>query len=343
MAETSDQAEKPFPQIQGLEEDGPSQCRPWIRFRTELRHRVTGDLIQRIDSDEPQKRELENQDNHPIFELITRYETGGSRIQQAREALERPSAGQNLDSAPSYFLRIYSSAIINALRSVVKYYPSQDLSGSTLEIKWPYPILVHHYDALGKFKEDCDATVPNELCDREKDASAHITHLLRFMDENIMERVRAEEERLEEGFHTFENLWIIFKPGSTVVFRDNRSEWSAMVISNVTGGIYENVTTSWKINGWHLEFNGTYLGRCHNGMNISPFDGEMTWKGNTIFVPDRENIEHEETEKLISFGEMYCGLLIRQCRQHRGKAVMHPYNEVTQCLLFEPYLRIWVD
>ncbi|KAK7710327.1 hypothetical protein SLS64_005912 [Diaporthe eres] len=230
MIGASNQEIEALPQMEGPEDDEPGQCRPWIRYRTELRHRVTGELVHRSDSDEPQQRELESQDEHPIFELITRYETGGSKLEQAREELQEPSAGQILDSAPSYSLRIYSPAILNALRSVVQYYPSQDLTGSTIEVKWPYAILVHHYDELKEFKENCGAKYPDELCAREKDASTHIVHLLNFLDDNIMERVWAEAERLKEGFHTFENLWIMFKPGSTVVFRNLHSEWKAMVV-----------------------------------------------------------------------------------------------------------------
>ncbi|KAG6354620.1 hypothetical protein INS49_004638 [Diaporthe citri] len=294
------------PQMEGSQGKEPSKCRPRIRYRTELRHRVTGDLIHRSDSDKPQQRELrvENQDNQPIFELITRYETGGSKLEQAREALQEPSEGQLLDSAPSYSLRIYSSAILNALRSVVQYYPSQDLTGSTIEIKWPYPILVHHYDVLQKFRANCDAKDPDELCAREKDASAHIAHLLRFLDDNIMERVWAEEERVKKGFHTFDNLWINFKPGSTVLFRTLQSEWEAMVVSHVTGGIYQNPTAPWKVNGWQLEFDGKYLGRRVGEITPFPFDGEKSFKVDTIFVPDRDRIENEEAEKLINYGKI---------------------------------------
>lgn len=250
-------------------------------------------------------------------------------LEEAGDEIHKPSrVSQDLDSAPTYSLRIYSTAIINALRSVVQYYPNQDLSGSTIEVRWPYPILVHHYDALREFKSKCDAKDLNELCAREKDASVHITSLLSFLDDNIMERVRAEEKRLENGFHTFENSWIMYKPGSTVIVRDLNSKWRAMVISTVTGGIYQNQTTPWIIIGWRLEFDGTYLGRCQTDINLSKFDGERHFGTNTVFVHYRARIEHEEAEKLITYGKMYCGLLMRQCRQHTGKSVFHPYNEV---------------
>lgn len=321
---------EPLTPIKGSEANGSSKCQPWIRYRTELRHRITGDLIHRTDSDKPHHRVPAKQDNQPIFELITRYETVGSELDQAQEALQGQSAGQTLDSAPSYFLKIYSSAIINALRSVVQYYPSQDLSGSSLEIKSPYPVLVHHYDALHDFKANCDAKNPNELCVHEKDASAHLTHLLYFMDENIMERVRAEQERLKAGFQTFENQWIVFKPGNTIVFKDIEGKWKAFVVQSVTGGTYQNSTSPWKVLGWHLKFDGRYLGRVAHEMIFVPFDGVKSLGGTRYSISDREDIKGAQLEELISHGEMYFSLLMTrmQCRYHKGKMAFHPYTEV---------------
>lgn len=285
-------------------------------------------MILQTDSEKPHQQILGSKDKQPIFELITRYETAGSEREQTQEALKGRSAGQGGDSAPSYFLRIYSSAIINALRSVVHYYPSQDLSGSTIEIKWPYPILVHHYDVLHEFKAKCDTKDLNDLCVREKDASAHLTHLLGFMDDNIMPRVRAEQQRVQEGFHTFENQWIVFKPGKTVVMKDTAGKWRAMVVHSVTGGIYQNSTAPWEVLGWHLGYDGKFLGRVTYRMNLATFDGLQSFGGDTIYVSESEDFEVKELKDLISYGKMYYSLLRRQCRYYKGKVVLHPYNEV---------------
>lgn len=314
--------------MEASEKEEHSSRRPWIRYRTELRHRVTGDLVSRTDSDKPHQSVLENEENQPIFELVTRYETVGSGLDQAQGALPGGTGDQSADSAPSNFLRIYSSAINNALRSVVQYYPSQDLSGSVIEIQWPYPILVHHYDALHKFKANCDAKVPDKLCILEKDASTHLTHLLTFLDDNIMERVRAEQERVKEGFHTFENQWIVHKPGDTVVNKNIRGQWRPMVVQSVSGGIYKKSIASWNVVGWNLQFDGRHLGRATQGIEITPFDGVASFRHNTVYLGDGKELEDKKLEELISYGEKYFRLLTRQCRYHKGETVVHPYNEV---------------
>lgn len=325
---------KESPKDFGKSEDVPKPGVPWIRYRTEVRHRVTGNLILRNDSETPQGRELENRHDVPIFELITRYEVGESDTEHTQGGAQDSPANQALTSAPTFVLKIYSSAIINALRSVVQYYPSQDLSGTSIEIKWPYAILVHHYGALHAFQEHCKKSDSKMLCVREKDAATHLTHLFRFMDDNIMERVRAEQERLKQGFFTFENLWVRYKPGTSIVFSSLHSGMSACVISGVSGGIYQNPSTGWLIKTWSLAFDGRYLGRKEKEIRYLPFDGQVRLSQHEIFISDRERMEGEAVEQVISYGRMYYNLLTKQCRHHKGRSLVFPYTEVSLNLLF---------
>lgn len=186
--------------------------KPWIRYRTELRHRTTGELLYRNDS---QVREGDEDDSFggiPVLELVTRYDTNTSEFKTDGSSGQASWMGQASASAPAYSVKIYSQCIISALQAVVEYYPSQNLSGTSIEVKWPYAVLVHHYDQLLDFKARCQSASPSETCVREKDAPEHIDLLIHFLDENIMERVRAEQKRLKDSFQTFEDLWVAYKP-----------------------------------------------------------------------------------------------------------------------------------
>lgn len=231
--------------------------RPWIRYRTELRHRFTGALLSSDNSNVREGGEDDSSGAIPILELITRYDTTINASEFSMFRFDNPSAwmGRTSASAPTYSLKIYSQSIINALKAVVQYYPGQDLSGTPIEVKWPYAVLVHHYDQLLEFKLKCQGGNPSEMCVRKRDAPEHIEFLLQFLDENIMERVRVEQERLSRGFHTFENMWVPYKPGRMVgEFSKNRG-WRVFVVSEVVGGIFANPPTSWTIQGWHLDYN----------------------------------------------------------------------------------------
>lgn len=307
--------------------DPPIRTNAWIRYRTELRHRVTGELLHRIDSDTKNSHKDDAGSGEPILELITKYET-----REFKPSQESSWIGQNSASAPSYSLRILSIAIINALQAIVEYYPGQNLSGNAVEVAWPYAILVHHYDELQKFKITCQSKEASELCAREKNAPEHIDHLIKFLDENIMERVIAEKNRVKKGFHTFEDIWVTYKPGRTVGDLTNQQQWRPYVISEVIGGSFVNPPTSWTIRGWTLEFDGTNVGRSAYTIEISRFDGEAELAKNTCFVDDEFDIDKGVLRDNAVYGEMWYKLLKKQCRDHVGKSLEFPYNEVRVCI-----------
>lgn len=296
--------------------DDSKYRRNWIRYRTEVCSRHTGEVLRCVDTEEPPTGELQRTDNDPIFEHVTRYKArdvdGAPKENEAKTYV--PS--QAVTSAPSYSLRIYSPAIINGLQSVVRYYPDQDLSGSVVVIKWPYPILVHHYAELRNFKTMCETTEPKELCMRERDAPEHIGHLLRFLDDNIMARVRAEEERVNKGYYTFENLWVAYRPGRTIVEMDSHDIWNPYVVSTISGGIFQNPPVNWTMHGWRLIFDGRELGRTQFTMDFARFDGERKWQDDTRFVDDqdviKDDIKYDILEKLILDGERYWKLEWKQ-------------------------------
>lgn len=236
--------------------------------------------------------------------------------------------GQGAASAPSYKLRILSAAIINALQSIVKYYPGQNLSGNVVEVAWPYAILVHHYDELKGFKAGCLSKNAVELCARERDVAEHIDRLIEFLDENIMDRVKAEQNRLNKGFYTFENLWIAYKPGRTVGDLNTLKEWKPYVGSGISGGSFVNPSITWTVQGWTLDFDGIHLGRREFLIDIPRFDGEMEFKTITHFVDDDADITTGPLTSNLVYGEMWFTLLQKQCRNHEGKSLEFPYNEV---------------
>lgn len=303
--------------------DPPIRRTAWIRYRTELRHRVTGELLHRIDSNTKKSNDDDTTAEGPILELITRYDAREFRPNQ-----EGSRIGQSSASAPSYSLRILSIAIINALQNIVEYYPGQNLSGHAVEVAWPYAILVHHYDELQDFKRKCQSKDVSELCAREKDAPEHIDHLIQFLDENIMERVIAEKNRLKKGFYTFEDTWVAYKPGRTVGDFTNQEKWQPYVISEVRGGSFVNPPVPWTIRGWTLGFDGTYVGRCEYTIDIPRFDGESDVTETTHFVDDDADIGKGVLEENAAYGEMWYKLLEKQCRNHKGKSLEFPYNEV---------------
>jgi hypothetical protein len=306
--------------------------KPRIRYRVEYRHRKTDELIHFHTSDN-----LDDDDGHgstgpdgPVFELVRIYKVRGRPGDEDGGDNDKPGpfpAGAH--SSPSYHIHIYSLAIINALQSVVQYYPGQDLTGESIIVKWPYPILVHHYDELSKFREDCAAKEPETLCIREKDAYEHVGVLLSFLDENVMEEVAAEKERNKKGFKTWEWWWVGVKPGSVVLEKIREDQdWHARVVHSISGGVYDNPPVSWRTTFWQMAWDGDYLGRFTSMTNNHKFDGESDCRNVMRSVDLSAEPLDEDAAKIIAHGEQYWKLLRKQCKYFKGKTRAFPHTEV---------------
>lgn len=274
-------------------------------------------------------------ENEPIFERVKTYKArspGDRGLPRSEAGAERDVyPPQALGPAISHRMLIYSAAIINALQSVVAYYPSQELSGDVLKIDWPYQILVHHYDELVAFREQVKSKSPADLCVRERDADEHLNLLIQFLDDAIMSDIRAEAERNKRGFGTYEHFWYPYRPGCVVVttfLEDDASKWDAYVVQQISGGPSAEDSGQWVIEAWNLEFDGTYLNRKHSKSVIHPFSGEDEFYSYRRFIYDRTKIDDEEAQKKIAWGKRYWELTQKQCQHYKGKSSVFPYNEV---------------
>ncbi len=305
---------------------------PWIRYRVEHRLRYSDEVLaQRETNDFETAVPFEvARVEQPAFEVVTTFRING--LEKTDDESRIPPSAL---PPPSYHMKIYSSAIINAVQSVVKYYPSQDLTGDALQVKWPYAILVHHYDELTAFRDERVNKDKEELCIREWDAADHLELLLKFLDDHIMSEVRAEMERNSRGLYTFEYAWVLFKPGTTILsMLKGQEDLYARIVHSVSGGVFNNPPTPWYIQFWSLAYDGTYLGRVESGMDLSKFDGEASTKLDSRVIP-MEDLDDENTGNLdeaatrqLEYGKKYYELLRKQCKYHKGKSGEFPYNEV---------------
>jgi hypothetical protein len=314
----------------------PNSKSPWIRYSVEYRYSDTDGLIHRkiLSKDDfkayKQGVGVNQEDDCPAFELVSKYRA--SRIRQSDSQEREDNGPPSTLSRPSYYLHIYSLAIINALQSIVQYYPDQDLSGDSIVVPWPYPILAHHYDELANFREQCVGRDPATLCVRERNADEHIKLLLDFLDEHVMADVREEMERNRKSFVTFGGLWVALKLGVTIVKKhDEDEQLTAGVVHSVRGGISSNPPEEWVITYWTMQYDGQHVGRYNSTVRINRFDGEA--KDRFKIIPDftaAKSINDKVLMKMSEHGETYWKLLKKQCRYYKGNTTEFPRNEVSR-------------
>ncbi|KAI1750558.1 P-loop containing nucleoside triphosphate hydrolase protein [Xylaria castorea] len=317
------------PVSQGPAEDKPKG--PWIRYRVEHRDNLTNKLISHRDTKGPGLDD-DGDSSKPhgaAFMLITTYSIGvvlPSSDQSSEESSTQTIS--TITSPPSYSLHVISPAIVNALRSVVQYYPSQNLAGDIV-INWPYPILVHHYDELAQFRDNAAQKDEKGLCERERRATDDLSLLLQYLDRSIMSEVLQEMERNAKGYHTFEYMWVGLKPGTTVLNKYREStDFHPGVVHSMGGGSFQFPHTAWTIGTWAMRYNGRYLGRYQHTSEHPKFDGQQ--KPTFMIVGDLNN-GHDLPKRVtdqLNYGEAYWRLLRTQCRQYKGKTQDVPSKEI---------------
>lgn len=319
-------------------EESPQQ--PWIGYRTEYRNRMTNNLVAEQVQKKEDRKHVFSRNDGPIFEVITTYKVLAQDLDTNKDQALLALTSQSL---PTYALRIHSVALINAIQSVVRYYPGQDLSGEYITIPKPYPVLVHYYGELQDFRKTCLPTPRDELCVRKRDAAEHLRILLEYIDAEVMEGVREERERNARGFSTFDWRWVAHKPGITVVERDERDPgWSAYVVHSIEGGVLDNPPSPWRVKNWALDYDGRFIQRVWNFMTTWPkYDGERKETDgaeSTKFLDptvDSSCLEDEAAQELIQNGKRFLEMLEPKCYQHHGKSAGLPSTQVSRHCAFK--------
>ncbi|KAI1276257.1 P-loop containing nucleoside triphosphate hydrolase protein [Xylaria sp. FL0933] len=302
----------------------------WIRYQVEYRDRKTNELVSRYDTNESgvdRKKYIEGS-NGAAFVLITTYQTGKS-LSSLDQLGEESSTEATLAaiSPPLYSIHLTSPAIVNALRSVVQYYPSQDLTGDIV-INWPYPILVHHYNELAQFRDRVAEKEKDKLCEREKRAYEDLSLLLQYLDKSIMPEVLKERERNARGYHTFEYMWVLFKPGTTVQSDLDNGTLQHYVVSALRNGALQYPPQDWDVEGWNMTYDGKYLGRYRMTIVTAKFDGEQRIKFTVVGDLENRSDLPGNVANQLKYGEIFWNLLRKQCRHYKGKTQDVPSKEV---------------
>lgn len=155
-------------------------------------------------------------------------------------------------------MQIRSSALIKALRALVDYYPSQQLTGSIVTVPEPYHFLLHHRKELIQALEPETTNLRGSLIHERPDQKTvdHIQVLLAFLNSKYAKKIEEEERRHMNSppTATFEMLWMLLKPG-TKVYYEVEWELAAFVVKEVKPNRPSN-PNFYTVELWSLDFDG---------------------------------------------------------------------------------------
>ena len=316
--------------------DLPIEARlsPHIIYKIQYRHEISNDVVYTREDENPIfYQRLAESSRIPIIEHITDLYTTTKSTEGDGQVKDIPD---NVVRAGKPYLKINSPAIINAMQSVVDYYPDQDFSGSSIQVEEPYSVLVHFEQELSEFREkfapsNLDPGI--ELCERKKNTYEHLGVLQQFLQERYGSAIRDERQRHARGYATFEMLWLLYKPGTTVYCDPNvEDKYNAYVVQYSSGGVVYGRATQLELGLWFLDYDGDSLGRRACIRFPQPFRGEKEitkldcvpielWKANG---KRSDELEHQ----LVQRGKMFFKLASRRCMHYDGMSESLPKEPV---------------
>ncbi|KFA53681.1 hypothetical protein S40293_03868 [Stachybotrys chartarum IBT 40293] len=219
-------------------------------------------------------------------------------------------------------MTVLSAHLVNALRAVVKYYPGLNLGEQSISFDAPYEALFHHRRELAVFRDNQPSCHGAEYA---ATTAKHIDILLRVLEHHEPGHAIHQEEQLHKlplPAATFENYWLLLKPGS-VVYAKTNDIWGAYVVSRVSRTVGSKEPYS--VACWYLEYDGSTISRYMVNFNILPWSGEQAIS--TLSVVPAEYWVDDLTaqggltmrEKQIQEGKLYWELVKSPTHlEHRG-------------------------
>lgn len=201
---------------------------------------------------------------------------------------------------------IHSPHLCAALSAVVGYYNSFTAAAEGITVEAPYEVLFHHREELRAYK---DAQPAAHDAAYAATTAEHVEVLLGFLEGEFAERLEGEKARWENpggGMATYENFWMLLRPGG-VVYREKDGEWRAYVVSEVRenegGGQGDK---GYVVGYWEIAYRKGALKRRQRTTTVRPWNGERRVDELPVvparFVPGGEEAM---AEKQIELGKQY--------------------------------------
>lgn len=164
--------------------------------------------------------------------------------------------------------------MIELLRNIVLFHPTQDLTGKTIIVPEPYMLLWHHHRALRRFNEDVQS---------DEDTKKHLQILINFLDSNSVDAaefkgVDADGDRSARV--AYRNAWYLYRPGAWLLCRRSSLalSWMSIVESIRPARMESNRSKKeeMRVSYRFVRYNGSLFKWC----SASKLIRKEEWSGN---------------------------------------------------------------
>lgn len=279
----------------------PQESEPtfYIQFLDNAGGHVTRRLWHEILDLETERAKMSRQTDPPV-EMATVVATSLSsewRKHMAPSELEKLAS--NFLTNPNFtmeikYLRvdIRSDHVKQALRQIVTYSPNSELSNELVFMITPYCLFYHHWDAIKAYQRTFKGAKDYEegngrINPRSQEKGFkpcdeitynHLIVLRNAIESQNLAAVLEEKKRHEQSpaLATFGMLWLLLKSGTTV-YTKIHGKLAACVIKTFSFSPHFRLRkefSAYRVQLWHLQYDGKVLGRHELVRYISAFEGE---------------------------------------------------------------------
>lgn len=270
-----------------------------IQFLDNTRGHITMRPWHEIIDLDTERTKISHQTEPPVETVTVVITSISSEFRKHMAPMQLENFASGLLTNPNYTMEIDyirvdigSDHIRQALRQIVTYSPESTLSRGITYMSVPYCLFYHHRDAITAYQrtfkgaKDYDESIGRLDCMTQKPGFKpcdeitynHLGELRNAIESQNLAAVLEEKKRHDQSpaLATFGMLWLILKPGTTV-YTKIHGRLAACVIKAFNFSppfSLRRESTAYRVQLWHLQYDGKVLGRHELTRWISAFEGE---------------------------------------------------------------------
>jgi hypothetical protein len=211
---------------------------------------------------------------------------------------------------------IQSVQLKKALAEILQNYPGVHCDLRRLEFEAPFAPFLHRWQQLLEFRARKDL---------DKVTAEHVELLYDIMEVELKDVITTLEDYVKHGIVTFNHVWSIFQPGSTIYSSSHNGSHGAFTL--VSGSYIETrCGKAYQLQLDAIDWNGDNFGTTTEYINVSQFLGTARIVGLSAFPLSFHPTPDKVREALISRGKKFEALAGSHYRQYDGHAIKWDRN-----------------
>ena len=202
-----------------------------------------------------------------------------------------------------------SPLLRDALGSVLDDYPGITTGLERMTFTPPFEPFVHRWNKLKAAVEDT----------KDPETKAHLDLLYRILEEELKNEIKARDDLLAHNAITFDYVWMLFEPGTTV-FVSRNGEPCAVLLESAKYG-EDQCGRFYGLNCKHVDWDGEAFGYGTTDLKLRDFDGTKAITDLSAipmtYLPNKEIVK----EALIARGREFERLSGYHYKAYEGIAV----------------------